>query len=81
MRTTMVLDDELLRRAKRRAEERGVSVNDIVNESLRESLDRTVPDAPHFSMINWGRPADTLHHEPADFAALLEDEDRVRLGR
>ena len=76
MRTTLVLDDELLRRVKRRAVERGLSVSDIVNESLRESLDRPVPAALPFSMITYGRSGEALHHEPADFAAALEEEDR-----
>jgi hypothetical protein len=81
MRTTLVLNDELLRRAKRRAVERGLSVSDIVNESLRESLDRPAPAALPFSMITYGRSGDAVHHEPADFAAALEEEDRDRWRR
>lgn len=38
MKTTMNIDDELLRRAKRRAVERGTTVTSIVEEALRDAL-------------------------------------------
>jgi hypothetical protein len=80
MRTTLVLDDELLRQAKRRAAERNLTVSDVVNEALRECLRRPAPVAPPFSMITYGgRSERKAHHEPSDFAAVLEDEDRGRL--
>lgn len=78
MRTTLVLDDSLFKQAKRRAVERNVTVSDVVNEALRESFGRRAPAAPPFSMITYGRGG-REHHEPSDFAAALEDEDRSRL--
>jgi hypothetical protein len=80
MRTTLVLDDALLRQAKRRAAERDLTVSDVVNEALRESFRDTSPAAPPFSMVTYGGAGRRVQHEPADFAAELEDEDRVRLG-
>lgn len=80
MRTTLVLDDALLRQAKRRAAERNLTVSDVVNEALRESFGRPVPAAAPFSMTTYGRAGRGLRHEPSDFAAELEDEDRDRLG-
>jgi hypothetical protein len=75
MRTTLVLDDGLLRQAKRRAAERNTTVSQVVNEALRESLSRPVGKAPPFSMTTYGDPARRIRLEPADMSALLEDQD------
>jgi len=80
MRTTLVLDAELLRQAKRRAAERSLTVSDIVNEALRESFERPAPAAPPFSMITYGRSGRRVHHEPLDFAAVLEDPNLTGAG-
>ena len=79
MRTTLVLDDELFRQTKRRAAERNLTVSDIVNEALRESLRCPARAAPPFSMTTYGRSGRRTHHEPSDFAVALENEDRGRL--
>jgi hypothetical protein len=79
MRTTLVLDDALLRQAKRRAVERNVTISDVVNEALREAFDRPTAAARPFSMITYGQRGRRQRHEPADFAAAIEDEDRTRL--
>ena len=80
MRTTLVLDDQLFRQAKRRAAERNLTLSDIVNEALRESLKGPArATASPFSMVTYGRARGRVHHEPADFAGTLEDEDRDRL--
>jgi hypothetical protein len=79
MRTTLVLDDGLLRQAKRRAAERNVTVSDVVNEALRDSFGRPVPAAPPFSMTTYGRAGRRVRHEPSAFATEIEDEDRTRL--
>jgi hypothetical protein len=79
MRTTLVLDDALLRQAKRRAAERSLTVSDVVNEALRDSFGRPLPAAPPFSMATYGRADRRVRHEPSDFAAELGDEDRRRL--
>jgi hypothetical protein len=80
MRTTLVIDDALLRRAKRGAAERDLTVSDIVNEALRESLRETSTAVAPFSFTSYGAAGRAAHHEPADFAAQLEDEDRQRLA-
>lgn len=79
MRTTLVLDDALLRRAKRQAAERNLTVSDVVNEALRESFARPMPIAAPFSMITYGHAEHLVRHEPSDFAAVLEADDRDRL--
>jgi Bacterial antitoxin of type II TA system, VapB len=80
MRTTLVIDDVLLRQAKRRAAERDLTVSDVVNEALRESFRQTSPAAAPFSFVTYGGAGRRVRHEPADFAAELEDEDRRRLA-
>ena len=75
MRTTLVLDDGLLRQAKRRAASRNLTVSDVVNEALRESFARPKPEALPFSMITYGDPARRVRQEPADFSAILQEQD------
>jgi Arc/MetJ family transcription regulator len=79
MRTTLVLDDELVRQAKRRAAERKMTVSDVVNEALRESFRRRVTAARPFSVITYGRAGRRVRHEPSDFAAALDMDDREGL--
>jgi Arc/MetJ-type ribon-helix-helix transcriptional regulator len=79
MRTTLVLDDDLVRQVKQRAARRNLTVSEVVNEALREFLKRPVAAAPPFTMVTYGRAARTARHEPPDFAAVLEDEDKARL--
>ncbi len=76
MRTTLVIDDELLRQAKRRAADRGVTVSDIVNDAIRELVREPVRPSVPFTMVTYGRPGRRVAHEPVDFAAALEREER-----
>lgn len=43
MRTTLAIDDALLKRAKKAAAERGTSLARLVEDALRESLDKKPP--------------------------------------
>lgn len=81
MRTTLVIDDDLLRQAKLRAAQWHLSVSDVVNNALRESLGRPGQVAPPFSLITYGRPGKRVHHEPSEFDDALEREDQDRLSR
>ena len=76
MRTTLIIDDMLLRAAKKRAAEKGRTLSALVAEALRDSL-RSVapPPARPFRMLTFGGGR-RVHHEPADFARALEDDDR-----
>jgi hypothetical protein len=47
MRTTIRLDDELLRRAKRRALETGSTLNRVIEDALRAALARVPGTRPH----------------------------------
>jgi hypothetical protein len=81
MRTTLIIDDDLLRKAKLRAAEWNLSVSDVVNNALRECLGRSVRSAAPFSLVTYGRSSQRVHREPADFDASLEQEDHDRLRR
>jgi hypothetical protein len=76
----MIIDDQLLRQAKRRAAERDLTVSDVVNQALRESFRQTSTAAPPFAFVTHGQAGRQLRHEPVDFASELEVEDRRRLG-
>ena len=81
MRTTLIIDDDLVRRAKLRAAEWNRTLSDVVNDALRSSLSQpAAPPAP-FSLITYGTPNQRISHEPADFAAAFEAEDRESLRR
>jgi hypothetical protein len=79
MRTTLVIDDDLLRQAKLRAAEWNQTVSDVVNNALRECLGRPVHSATPFSLVTYGRSSKRVHHEPSEFDAALEREDQDRL--
>ncbi len=76
MRTTLTIDDVLVREAKQRAISLNLSLSEFVNQALREVLRISEhTDDPPFTMITFG-PADSpSHHEPADFKAVLDEDD------
>lgn len=53
MRTTISLDDQLLKRAKKAAAERGVSLARLVEEAVRDALSKKPPPA------SWSLPPPT----------------------
>ena len=75
MKTTMNIDDELLRRAKRRAVERGTTVTSIVEEALRDALS-TVERRTEYRLAfpTGGEPGATAF-DPADRSALHDRMD------
>jgi plasmid stability protein len=77
MRTTLVLDDDLLREAKIRAARQNVTVSDLVNRALRDALHEEEAPAPPFTLVTYGRGGSLVDHAPADFAVALEQDDRV----
>jgi antitoxin component of RelBE/YafQ-DinJ toxin-antitoxin module len=79
MRTTLIIDDDLLRQAKLRAAEWNLTVSDVVNNALRQCLGRSARTALPFSLITYGHSGKRVHHEPSEFDAVLEREDQDRL--
>jgi hypothetical protein len=81
-RTTLLLDSQLLKRAKTLAAQRGTTVSAIVNQALSQVLaGPTVEAAPDFEMVVFGSASNRHQHSPSDFAAEAEEQDRRSLGR
>lgn len=72
MRTTLTIDDELLRQAKERAARTGRTMSDIVSDALREALQRrAAPDpGPTHLPTSPGRPRPGVDIDNS--AALLD---------
>ena len=79
MRTTLRIDDDLLRELKSRAADEGLSLSDVVNLVLRQSV--AAPPRPRRPFKqktrNLGRPAFDVTKANA-VAADLEDEEILR---
>jgi hypothetical protein len=81
MRTTLVIDDSVLRRAKEQAARRGVTLGQFVTEALRSLLAARPAAQRRFKMATYGGSSGSVRHEPADFAEELEHDDRAVVGR
>ena len=83
MRTTVMLDDRLFKKAKQRAADLGTSLSEVLNQALRLALaqEPTRRARSRFKMITFGDPARPTPHEPTDFAAVLDDDDVRSLAR
>lgn len=78
MRTTLVLNDELVAEAKRKAADRRVSLSTIVNEALRNALQDPPAEAEKtpFSMPTYRpRKAAVTDLSPGDMNQLLAAEE------
>ena len=79
MRTTLRIDDDLLRELKTRAANEGLSLSDVVNRALRQSV--AAPPRPRRPFKqktrNLGRPSFDVTKANA-VAADLEDEAILR---
>ena len=75
VRTTLVLDDQLFRRAKREAVSAGTTLSEFVNAALRKYLfgeRHRQREERTFSMPVFGEPA-SLHQTPEQLSALRDD--------
>lgn len=79
MRTTLAIDDNLLREAKRRAAHRGMSLGQYVEDALRRAFTRPVaeerPPIPIFRGGTGVRPGLDLTSNKAMYEVLDEDQD------
>jgi hypothetical protein len=85
MRTTVTLSDALLASAKRRAEQEGVTLSDLVEAALRDRLLKTQPAVAErpFRLVTFGRQGlqpgisyeDLKHHDGE------QDADRLVISR
>ena len=74
MRTTLIIDDHLLKEAKEAAARAGCTVSDLVNQALGEALAARAAPKPRFEMVTYGGTG-ASRHEPNDFARALEADD------
>ena len=81
MRTTLVLDGQLVREAKKRAADAGLTFSELVNRVLRDAFVPRDETAPPFEMITHGHHGPEVRHEPDDLAEALEHDDAASLGR
>ena len=83
MRTTLVIDDAVLRRAKMRAARAGTTLSAVVEDALREALrEQPAPAQTPFVFPTYGPPPPRrgqkrarVAHTPADFYAAIEADD------
>lgn len=81
MRTTLTIDDDLMREIREIAHREGVSLGEVVNRMLRRGLEQRLPRrsgkryrSPTFDL---GRPRLPLD-KALQVASALEDEEIVR---
>lgn len=80
VRTTLVIDDAVFRRAKEAAARGGTTLGALVEQALREYLRETREIAPGpFRMQTYGSRRGKVRHEPADFARELTADDAESL--
>lgn len=74
MKTTIDISDELLLRARRLADERGLTLRALVEEGLRLSLQaRTAQTPPAFRLRTWGSGGLTDEARDRGLHAVLLD--------
>lgn len=77
MRTTLILDDHLFRRAKREAGEKGTTLSELVNTAVRNYFFSSKPldgKEAAFSMPVFGEPSNV--HQTPEQLSILRDEGR-----
>lgn len=73
MRTTIRLDDHLLRAAKQHAAERGTTLTAVIEDALRELLARREPiDRTPFRLVAFGKGGLRPGVDLDDSASLLD---------
>ncbi len=81
MRSTLVLDDHLFKRARQRAAALGTTLSDVVNQALRDALMNPPAKPVKFKMLTFGNASRPVHREPTDFADAVADDDARSVGR
>jgi hypothetical protein len=76
MRTTLILEDQLFKIAKRTAGEEGTTLSEVVNRALRRHLlakPANEPSRSVFSIPVFGEPSAPVHQTPEQLAALRDE--------
>ena len=82
MRTTVRIDDDLLRQLKQRAESQQLSLTDLLNKVIRQGLASKQTKRPAFrqKVFSLGQPKVNLDKALAVAAALEEEETVLKLA-
>jgi hypothetical protein len=80
MKTTIDIADDLLRRAKQEALERGTTLRAIIEEALTRALGPSTAQMPELRTVTWP-PPEAAAAAPLDAAAIQAALDRERAGR
>jgi hypothetical protein len=74
MRTTVTIDDDLLKRAKREALERGQTLGEVIEDALRDRLSgRPMPQEPfRFRLVTSGGTGPSPAIDLSDNAAVRD---------
>jgi hypothetical protein len=81
MRTTLVLDDDVFRRAKTRSAELGSTLSEFVEQALRDALAPKANSKPRpFAFRTCGDPHGVEDDSPAHIKQLADDDDVARYG-
>ncbi len=79
MRTTVSIDESVLRAAKKEAAERGISLSQLVSQVLRDVVaEREKSPGQRFRMVTVGAGAEAVDHAPSE---LREDLDRTDVAK
>ena len=81
MRTTLTIDDQLMRELKERAQREGVPLKQVVNQTIRRGLEvetRSKGKPYRARTYAMGRPLVPSHDKSLQIAAALEDEEMAR---
>ena len=73
MKTTLVIDDEIMRRLKAEAARRGTTISNLVESALRAMLEERVDggfDLPPLPSFDLGKPAVDVADRDALFQAM-----------
>ena len=76
MRTTLAIDDSVLEEAKKTAESRGITLGELVTDTLRAALrDKGAQSATPYRAVTWGKPGDLVTDAAAISNLLMDDDD------
>ncbi len=73
MKTTLVIDDEIMRRLKAEAARRGTTISNLVESALRAMLEERAdgaPELPPLPSFDLGRPSVDVADRDALFQAM-----------
>ena len=77
MRTTLAIDDSVLEDAKKTAETRGITLGELVTDTLRAAMRErgSSQSATPYRAVTWGKPGNLVTDAAAISNLLMDDDD------